>query len=136
MTPPTSKRMASKELGCAAESDISEEPFGQIGQIRRTSSKNISLLEQDKGQRGRLDASYRKFIVSYWNDPMNQDAGLEYLASMARTLLKRRTKRGSVETKLAARKASATSWSVSVPMTRAPRTRTFMSSCSTPWCAE
>ncbi len=54
--------------------------------------------------------------------------------SIASTLPKRRRCRGSPE-KRAARNAAAHSTAGSIPMTRAPIARTFMSSCSTPWCA-
>ena len=47
----------------------------------------------------------------------------------------RRSWRGS-PVKVAPRKATAHSKAGSGPMTRAPSVRTFMSSCSTPWCAE
>ena len=56
-------------------------------------------------------------------------------ASIDSTLSRRRRWRGSPE-KRAARNAAAHSAAGSIPMTLAPIARTFMSSCSTPWCAE
>ena len=56
-------------------------------------------------------------------------------ASMASTLASRRRWRGS-PLNVAPTKASTHSYAGSGPMTRAPSVRTFMSSCSTPWCAE
>jgi hypothetical protein len=56
-------------------------------------------------------------------------------ASMARTLSSRRRWRGS-PLNVAPRKATMHSQAGSGPITREPRVRTFMSSCSTPWWAE
>src|SRR5579862_1562069 len=55
--------------------------------------------------------------------------------SMARTLSSRRRCLGS-PLNTAPRKAREHSTAGSMPMTREPRVRTFMSSCSTPWWAE
>ena len=56
------------------------------------------------------------------------------LRSTARSLLRRRWCRSSPENS-ASRNAITTSRANSPPIILAPRHRTFMSSCSTPWCA-
>jgi serine/threonine-protein kinase len=60
---------------------------------------------------------------------------LEPPCSSARTLATRRSWRSSRVWR-AARKTSTSSRARAAPMTRRPSTRTSMSSCSTPWCAE
>ena len=64
-----------------------------------------------------------------------REEGLQKLASMSKTFCMRRLWRSSPENSADA-KALAISLTSSSPIMRAPMQRTFMSSCSTPWCAE